>query len=259
VRRWTLFGWFMLAVAIVCSAAYAASTRSARTPVGDAPAVRLDTPEGGTTAYVALPSGNGPAPSMVMVHEWWGLNDQIKSLARRLAQQGYVVIVPDLYHGKVAAQPEEAHELMRGLEDTRVFDEMDAARHWLAAQPRTAKSKTGVIGFCVGGGITLRYALRTPDLAAAVMFYGPPETDPAKLAPLTAPLMGHFGADDEGITPDRVNAFQAALESSGKTASIYEYKGAGHAFMHDGLPSYRADAARLAWARTLDFLQKNLK
>jgi carboxymethylenebutenolidase len=221
--------------------------------------VTLTTTDGTVDAYVALPPGTGRVPAVIIVHEWWGLGEQIKEVARRMAQQGYIAIVPDLYHGKLATTPEEAHELVRGLEDTRVFEELDAAAAWCRAQPRYTANKTGVMGFCVGGGLTLRYALRTPGLAAAVMFYGPPETDPEKLAALKAPLQGHFGALDQGITTDRVDAFRAALKKSGKVADIYSYAGAGHAFMHEGNPSFQIDAARIAWARTLAFLQRYLK
>lgn len=221
--------------------------------------VHLTTPDGGTSAFIAKPPGSGPVPGVIVVFEWWGMNDQIRDIARRMAQQGYYTIVPDFYHGKVATTPDEAHELVRGLEDTRVFSEMDAAADWLHGQKRCENARIAVMGFCVGGGITLRYALRTPSLSAAVMYYGAPETDPDKLASLKAPLQGHFGADDQGITPDRVGAFRDALKKAGKDADIYVYSGAGHAFMHDGAPSYRADAAKIAWARTLSFLQKHLK
>jgi carboxymethylenebutenolidase len=232
---------------------------ASKTMTPDHATVHLQTADGGTDAFVAMPAGEAPAPAVIVIHEYWGLNPQIEDVARQLARQGYVAIVPDLYHGKVAETPEDAHELMRGLEDTRVFSELDAARAWLTSQPRTAKSRVGIMGFCMGGGISLRYGLRTPSLAAVVMFYGPPETDPEKLATLRAPLMGHFGAEDQGITPERVSAFRAALAKAGKPAQVFEYSGAGHAFMHEGQPSYRADAARVAWARTLAFLQKHLK
>jgi carboxymethylenebutenolidase len=221
--------------------------------------IHVATPDGGVDAFVAWPAGKSSVPAVIVVHEWWGLNDQIREVARRLARQGYLAVVPDLYHGKVANTPEEAHELVRGLEDTRVFAEMDSVARWIRLQKRSEDTALGVMGFCVGGGITLRYALHNPSLAAAVMFYGPPETDPAKLATLKAPLLGHFGATDQGITPDRVDAFREALKKSGKTASIYIYPGAGHAFMHDGAPSYHPDAARVAWARTLSFMQEHLK
>lgn len=255
-----------LALAFVLAALWswpllAQKSAGAAAPAASAPStVHLSTPDGGgTDAFIAAPSGSGPVPAVIMVFEWWGMNDQIRDMARRMAQQGYYTIIPDLYHGKAATTPEEAHELMRGLEDTRVFSELDAAAAWLHAQKRCAGTKLGVMGFCMGGGITLRYALRTPSVSAAVMFYGAPETDPEKLAGLQAALQGHFGAEDQGITPDRVDAFREALKKAGKDAELYVYSGAGHAFMHDGAPSYRADAAKIAWARTLSFLQKHLK
>ena len=253
-----------LALAFVLAALWSWPLNAQKSVSASAPAptpmVQLTTADGGTTgAFVAAPPGSGPVPGVIMVFEWWGMSEQIKDMARRMAQQGYYTIIPDLYHGKVATTPDEAHELMRGLEDTRVFSEMDAATAWLRSQKRCANTKLGVMGFCMGGGVALRYALRTPGLGAAVMFYGPPETDLEKLAKLDAPLQGHFGADDQGITPDRVDAFREALQKAGKPADLYVYSGAGHAFMHDGLPSYRADAAKIAWARTLSFLQKHLK
>ena len=234
----------------------AISTAVESTPPG---MVHLPTPDGGVDVYVAWPVGTSKAPVVLIVQEWWGLVDQIKAVAQRMAKEGYVAIVPDLYHGKTAQTPEMAHELVRGLEDTRVFAELDAAAAWARSQSRSQNQRLGVMGFCVGGGITLRYALHNPGVSAAVMFYGPPETDPAKLASLKAPLQGHFGATDQGIPPDRVQVFREALKKAGKPAEIYVYPGAGHAFMHEGLPSYHADAAKLAWPRTLAFLQRHLR
>ena len=210
-------------------------------------------------AYVAWPVGTAKVPTVLIVQEWWGLDDHIKDIARRMSREGYLAIVPDLYHGKVAETPEVAHELVRGLEDTRVFAELATAAAWARSQQRSADGRMGIMGFCVGGGITLRYAIQDPKLSAAVMFYGPPESDPAKLATLKAPLQGHFGMLDQGIPPDHVDAMRAALKKAGKTADLYEYAGAGHAFMHDGRPSYHAESAKVAWARTLGFLQRYLK
>ena len=251
-------GSIVLAAALLILGSVAATTPPAQKPAPP-DMVHLTTPEGGVDAFVAWPAGNGKVPAMIVVHEWWGLGDQIKDVARRMAKEGYVAIVPDLYHGKVAETPEEAHELVRGLEDTRVFSELDAVAAWLHSQSRAQGRKYGIMGFCVGGGITLRYALHNPNLAAAVMYYGPTESDTAKLATLKAPLQGHFGADDQGIPPDHVDAMRAALKQAGKTADLYEYAGAGHAFMHDGKPSYRPDAAKVAWGRMLGFLQRYLK
>ncbi len=253
----------LLCLASVAALAPVPARASARSPVAAAPTenarVHIGPADGGTDAFVAWPGGATAVPAVIVVHEWWGLNGQIREIARRLARQGYAAIVPDLYHGKVADNPEQAHELVRGLEDTRVMSELDAAAAWLRSQPRTARSRIGVMGFCVGGGLTLKYALHSSEPAAAVMFYGPPETDPEKLASLKTALMGHFGAEDQGIAASRVEEFKAALQKAGKPAEIYLYPGAGHAFMHEGRPSYHPDAARQAWARTLAFLQKRLK
>jgi carboxymethylenebutenolidase len=237
----------------------AAATAAAASALPDTAIVHLGPADGGTRAFVAFPPGHAAGPAVIVVHEWWGLNAQIREIARRLAMQGYVAIVPDLYHGKVAFDPETAHELSRALDGGQVIADLDAARAWLRSQSRTAKSRVGVLGFCVGGGYSLELALHDSTLGAAVMFYGSPITDAAKLAALRVPLQGHFGADDQGITPERVAAFRAALKTAGKRAEVYLYNGAGHAFMHEGRDSYRPDAARQAWARVLAFFQKNLK
>ena len=247
-------------------AAATAAVRSANAVPAAAPAAGPDTarvhigPDStGTTAFVAWPAAKGGAPAVIVVHEWWGLNGQIRTVARRLAQEGYVAIVPDLYHGPVADDPEFAHELSRGLDEDRAVQDLEAAAFWLHAQPMVSGKRIGVIGFCMGGRFSELLALNRPELSAAVMFYGRPETDPPKLAALQAPLQGHFGGEDRGIGPDQVAALKAGLAKAGKAGEIYVYPGAGHAFMHEGRDSYHADAAKQAWARTLQFLQKYLK
>ena len=256
LRSLTAFAAVSLLAALASPACRAApSSRSAADPTR----VHLITPNGGTDAFVALPGGRGPVPGIVVVHEWWGVNPQIQELARRLARQGYVAIVPDLYHGKVADDSEQAHVLLRGVEPGVAMAEIETAAKWLRAQPRVAKSKLGIVGFCMGGGYALAYALQGGDVSAAITFYGAPETDAAKLAGLKAAVQGHFGAEDDGIPVDRVEAFRTALAQAGKTSEIYVYPGAGHAFMHDGRASYRPDAAKQAWARMLAFLQRHLE
>lgn len=226
----------------------------------DTARVSIGTGPNATAAFVAYPSGKGAGPAVVVVHEWWGLNGQIRDVARKLAAQGYVAIVPDLYHGKVASDAEQAHILVRGLEDERVFADLDAAIARLRAEPRVgAKSRIGILGFCMGGAYTLGEALRRQDLAVAVMFYGPPETESAKLAALSAALQAHFGGADDGIPAERVEAFRTGLAKAGKSAEVFVYPTAGHAFMNETRPSYHAEAARQAWTRTVAFLQKHLK
>ena len=226
---------------------------------GDTSRVHIGPADGGTTAFVAWPAGAGPAPGVIVVHEWWGLNGQIRQVARRLAREGYVAIVPDLYHGAVTDDPEKAHELMRGLEDDAAIADLDAAIAWLRAQPATAKSRLGVVGFCMGGRYSELLDLHSRALSAAVMFYGPPVVDPKKLATLAAPLQGHFGSEDQVIPAAKVESLRAGLGQAGKEGVVYVYAGAGHAFMNEQRPSYHADAARQAWSRTLGFLQKHLK
>jgi carboxymethylenebutenolidase len=233
--------------------------RTRLTAYPDTAMIRLGTAENGTDAFVAYPPGSGAAPAIVLVHEWWGLNGQIREMARRLAQQGYVTIVPDLYHGHVASDPENAHILMRGLDEDRAVDDLKSARDWLRGEPRTAKSRTGTMGFCMGGHLAELLAFGDPSLSAAVIFYGSPESRRERVLDLRAPILGHYGAEDQGIDTSRVEAFRQMLVGSGKTAEIYVYPGAGHAFMNEEQPSYRPEAARLAWVRTLAFLQKYLK
>lgn len=227
--------------------------------VPDTSVVHLGPAGRGTDAFVAWPTGKAPFPAVIVVHEWWGLNGQIRQVARRLAQEGYVAVVPDLYHGKVAGDPEQAHVLARGVEPEQVVGELQAAAAWLRAEPRVGKSRIGVIGFCMGGGYALHFALNSTEPAAVVMFYGNPVTEGGRLSALRAPLQAHFGRTDEGIPIARVEAFRSALRKAGRSAEIHLYSGAGHAFMNDDRPSYHAGAARQAWARTLAFFQKRLK
>jgi carboxymethylenebutenolidase len=253
---------FLLAAACLVLPRSAFAAGKGAIPVSsskDTARVHLGPADGGTDAFVAFPPGTNPGPAVIVIHEWWGLNGQIRGVARELALQGYIAIVPDLYHGKVADDPDYAHILMRGLDEEAAMVDIDAAVAWLRAQPRTAKTKIGIVGFCMGGGVSQMFALHSTAVSAAIMFYGSPELNPEKLATLRAPLQGHFGALDQGIEVDRVEKFKAALAVAGKTNEIYVYAGAGHAFMNQTRPSYSPDAARLAWARTLAFFQKYLK
>lgn len=236
-----------------------ASQARTGTASSDTSRVHVGPAGGGTDAFVAWPPGGEAGPAVIVVHEWWGLNGQIREVARRFAQQGYIAIVPDLYHGRVASDPERAHELMRGMIDEVALADLDATASWLRAQPRIGKHKIGIVGFCMGGRIAELFAMHSAEPAAVVMFYGPPEIDPTRLVKLRAPLQGHFGGEDQGIPLQRVEMLRAGLMEARKPVEIHVYAGAGHAFMNDARPSFHPDAARQAWARTLAFLQKYLK
>ena len=206
------------------------------------------------------PAGKGPFPGLIVIHEWWGLNDWVKGQAAKLADEGYVALAIDLYRGKVADTPDLAHELMRGLAEDRATRDLKAAYAYLAAQPKVKKDRIGAIGWCMGGGYALDTALAEPDLAADVINYGHLATDPDELKKIHAPVLGLFGGQDRGITPDDVKKFEAAMEKAGKKIEVKIYPDAGHAFENpNNKQGYRADDAADAWARTVAFLAASLK
>jgi carboxymethylenebutenolidase len=210
--------------------------------------------------FLALPDGGGKHPAIVVIHEWWGLNDQVKEDAQKLAAQGYVALAVDLYRGKVATTADEAHELMRGVPDDRGMRDLEAAFAYLAARPDVKPGKIGSVGWCMGGGWSIKLAMSEPKLAACAVNYGSLPTEAASIAKIKAPVLGNFGADDRGITPDSVRAFDAAMKAAGKPVDVKIYDGAGHAFENpNNKEGYRPQAAADAWARMDAFFEKNLQ
>src|SRR5271168_2367836 len=166
------------------------------------------------------PAGKGPFPAIIVIHEWWGLNDWVKDQAAKLADQGYVTLAIDLYRGKVATTPDMAHEIMRGVPEDRAKRDLHAAFEFLQSQPNVRKDRIGSIGWCMGGGYSLDVALQEPTLAATVINYGHLATDPGALKKINAPILGRFGAQDHGITPDDVHKFGDALDKMGKKIDV---------------------------------------
>jgi carboxymethylenebutenolidase len=206
------------------------------------------------------PTGKGPFPALVVIHEWWGLNDWVKDQASKLADQGYASLAVDLYRGKVATTPDEAHEIMRGVPEDRAKRDLHAAVEFLKSQPNVKKDRIGSIGWCMGGGYSLDVALQEPALAATVINYGHLATDPEALKKINAPILGLFGAQDRGITPDDVHKFEQALKQLGKKIDIRIYDDAGHAFENpNNKEGYRPADAADAWTRTVDFFATTLK
>jgi carboxymethylenebutenolidase len=206
------------------------------------------------------PAGKGPFPAIIVIHEWWGLNDWVKEQASKLADQGYVALAVDLYRGKVAATPDMAHELMRGVPEDRAKRDLRAAFSYLAAQPNVKKDRIGSIGWCMGGGYSLDVALLEPTLAAAVINYGHLATDPEELKKINAPILGLFGEKDQGIPSGDVMKFGESLTKLGKKSHMHIYPDAGHAFENpNNKQGYRPDDAADAWKRTVDFLAGTLK
>jgi carboxymethylenebutenolidase len=206
------------------------------------------------------PAGKGPFPGIIVIHENWGLVDWIKGQASKFADQGYVTLAVDLYRGKIATTPDMAHELMRGVPEDRAKRDLHAAFEYLASQSNVRKDRIGAIGWCMGGGYSLDVALQEPTLAADVINYGHLATDPEALKKITAPILGLFGGQDRGITPDDVHKFEQALKKLGKRVEIKIYPDAGHAFENpNNKDGYRAEDAADAWKRTVDFLAATLK
>jgi carboxymethylenebutenolidase len=233
-------------------------------------AVRAGTPKTETVSYksgndtvsgyLALPESGGKHPAVLVIHEWWGLNDWVKDQAQKYAGQGYVALAVDLYRGKAASTPDEAHVLMRGLPDDQGLRDLEAAFAFLASRPDVDASKIGSLGWCMGGGWSIKLAVDQPKLAACVVNYGPLPTDAANIAKIKAPVLGNFGAEDKGITPESVHAFEAAMKADGKSVDMKVYTGAGHAFENpNNKDGYRAEATADASQRISTFFQKYLK
>lgn len=231
---------------------------------------KAETPKTETVSYksgnetvsgsLSLPEGGGKHPAIILIHEWWGLNDWVKQQAAKYAGKGYVALAVDLYRGQTGATPEEAHILMRGLPDDRGLRDLEAAFAYLASRTDVEAKKIGSIGWCMGGGWSLKLAIDQPKLAAFVVNYGALPTDPAIIAKIQAPMLGNFGADDKGIPPESVHAFESAMKAAGKTADLKVYEGAGHAFQNpNNKAGYRPEATTDADKRIDAFFAKYLR
>ena len=212
------------------------------------------------SAYVALPEGAGRKPAIIVIQEWWGLNEFVKRKADELAKKGYVAFAPDLYRGKVATDPDTAHQLMRGMPEDRAMRDLTSAFDYLRSRDDVDAARIGSVGWCMGGGYSLALALARPKLAGAVVYYGRLVTDDEKIKSLAPPLLGNFGGQDQGIPPETVREFARKAKTLGKNVDFKIYPEAGHAFASANDPKvFRADDAKDADARADAFLTKVLK
>jgi carboxymethylenebutenolidase len=218
-------------------------------------------PSGDSTAQALLylPPGAGPHPALIVIHEWWGLNDWIKQEAAGYAAKGYVTLAVDLYRGKVAADPEMAHELSRGLPQDQGVRDLTAAVAWLQSRKDVKRDRIGAVGWCMGGGYALQLAIASPALRAVAINYGSLATDKAALGQVHAAVLGNFGGQDRGIPPEAVHAFEAAMQSLGKPVDAKIYPQAGHAFENPNNASgFRPGDAADALARIDSFFNSTL-
>lgn len=210
--------------------------------------------------FLAKPAGQtGPLPAVIVLQEWWGLNDHIKDVARRFAAEGFVALAPDLYHGKITTDAGEATRLMDGLKSEEVMKQIEHAFHYLEEQPFVKTGAIGVTGFCMGGSFALLAACRLKRLQAAALFYGHYPEPLKEMAGIRCPVLFFAGGKDGWINAEVVEEIRKAFEKYKVKGEIQVYPEADHAFFNDTRPeAYRRDAALDAWKRTLEFLRSKL-
>lgn len=212
----------------------------------------------GQQHYLALPKNQqAPMPAVLVIHEWWGLNDHIKHWADRLAAEGYAALAVDMYRGKVGTTRDQALELMKSVDADQAKATVDAAMKFLKGDPRIRATRRASLGWCFGGGWSLQTAITQPELDACVVYYGRMPTDQEQLARIKAPMLGVFGSKDRGIPPAKVRAFEEAMRKAKKSFRPLMYD-ANHAFANPSSARYDQKNAAAAWKETRAFLKKHL-
>jgi carboxymethylenebutenolidase len=245
----TLQGWILLAVCSLLALPLAAQRTVTFTSAG-----------GNASGYLALPATPGPHAAVIVIQEWFGVNAWLKQQADTLAAQGYVALAPDLYHGHVATNSQEAMALVRGFDRARGLADLNAAYAYLRTRPDVEPNRIAAMGWCFGGGLAWSFADNQPTLRGVAIFYGPlpPAAErSAFIAKLKVPVLGSFGGADQSIPQADVEQFAAALKAAGKVVDIKIYPGMPHAFAHQTTPAGKAAYAD-AWSRTLAFLHQRL-
>jgi carboxymethylenebutenolidase len=206
--------------------------------------------------YLAKPA-SGRGPGVVVMQEWWGLNENIKGIGDRLAAEGYTAIVPDLYHGKITAEPDEAMKLMMAMNMERAAKDMAGAFDYLKASD-ACTGKIGSVGFCLGGGLSLFIStLRPTD--ACVIYYGALPGAQPDLSKLKAPVLGHYAENDDWASPTVARALEQQIRDGGNEAEFHIYPGTHHGFFNDTRDEvHDANASKTSWERTLAFFRQHL-
>jgi carboxymethylenebutenolidase len=216
----------------------------------------------GSTApgYLAKPEASGTYPGVVVIQEWWGLEEHIKEVTRRLAAEGFVAVAPDLYHGHVATEPDDARKHAMGMQLDVAMRDIQGAINYLKGLPAVSPKKAGIVGFCMGGSLTLRAAVRSADVGAAAPFYaGQVDAVFPDIDKIQAPVFAAFGAEDESIPLEKVDRLRELLKQHGKQAEVKVYEGAPHSFFNDTRPSYREEASKDAFQHVLSLFRSSLR
>lgn len=208
-------------------------------------------------AHLAMPEGEGPFPSVVLIHEWWGLNDQIKAVATELSNLGFMALAVDLYKGGVADTREDAMALMQAVNEDEANDTLTGWINWLRRHQQS-NGKVGTMGWCFGGAWSLNASIETP-VDATIIYYGNVTRTPEQLSRLQGPVLGHFGTLDKSIDEAMVGGFERAMAEAGKAEQLeVHWYVADHAFANPTGARYDADDAALAWSRSVSFLHRHL-
>ncbi len=213
------------------------------------------------SAFVIQPDDDAKHPGVVLIQEWWGLEPHILNVAQKLAAEGFIVAVPDLYHGKIATEPNEAMPLMMGLRNNldQVVDEIVTTLETVKEMPNVQPKKLGLIGFCIGGFLTYTVAARYPNLAAAVSFYGGSyDPTPEEVAKVNAPVLAIYGRQDQSIPLAQVEKIERLYQEAGKDFTVKLYD-AGHAFVNPTHGMGNEKAAAEAWPLAVSFLKEKVR
>ncbi|MBF0249246.1 MAG: dienelactone hydrolase family protein [Alphaproteobacteria bacterium] len=250
-RRNFLKGLAALPLATVL--AYPDLAHAAGTALAD---VRVPTASGGEAIGVIATPAKTPAPAVLLIHEWWGLNDQIKAVAAEFANQGYIALAVDMYGGQVATDRDGAMALMKGVDGAKGTEQLVTLIEHLRTHPQ-GTGKVGTVGWCFGGGWSLDASIAVP-VDATVIYYGRCAKTPEQLATLDSPVLGHFGTLDTNINAEMVGTFEKSMAAAGKTDLTVHWYEANHAFANPTGSRYDEEDAKLAWDRTLAFYAKHL-
>lgn len=207
--------------------------------------------------YLAKP-GSGSGPGVVVIQEWWGLNENIMNICDDLANEGFVALAPDLYHGKMTAEPDEAGKLMMSMKMEEAAKEMSGAVDYLAGLDAATGDKVGSIGFCMGGGLSLILASLKPQVGACVMYYGVLPTQP-ELANLQGAVLGHFAENDQWVGPAAARDLEQRIKDAGKQVEFHIYPGTEHGFFNSTRSEvHKPEPSKQSWERTLAFYREHL-
>ena len=213
-----------------------------------------------TRAYLARPAGAAPRPGVVVIQEWWGLNDHIRDIADRLASEGFVTLAPDLYYGQTAAEPDEARKLAMALEQSEALGVIQAAIDYLIADAGVVPKKIGLVGFCMGGWLAWYGAAKLENVGAAAPCYGGgPDMTLDEAAQISVPILAIYGELDRGVSPEVARRRAALMDAAGVEHEMVIYPEAGHAFMNDRRPVYQPEAAKDAWRRIIALFHDSLR